>query len=60
MIDPNYVWHTFYGSTSADGGNGIAVDGSGNVYLTGYSNATWQGGAAPTHSTLSLEVTISS
>ena len=43
MIDPNYVWHTFYGSTSADGGNGIAVDGSGNVYLTGYSNATWQG-----------------
>ena len=43
MIDPNYVWHTFYVSTSADGGNGIAVDGSGNVYLTGYSNATWQG-----------------
>jgi hypothetical protein len=37
-----YLWHTFYGS----GGNyeigyGIAVDGIGNVYLTGRSQATW-------------------
>ncbi len=34
-------WHTFLGGTSWDSGNAIAVDGSGNVYLGGSSNATW-------------------
>ena len=42
-IDPTYVWHTFYGSGSADCGYGIAVDGGNNVYITGSSRATWQG-----------------
>ena len=42
-IDPNYLWHTFYGSGSEDYGYGIAVDGSNNVYITGSSRATWQG-----------------
>ena len=36
IIDPTYAWHTFYGSIGySDYGNGIAVDRSGDVYVTG-------------------------
>jgi hypothetical protein len=37
----NRQWNTFMGSSSPDGGSGITVDGSGNVYAVGSSNATW-------------------
>jgi hypothetical protein len=34
-------WNTFMGSASGDGGRAIAVDGTGNVYVAGESDATW-------------------
>ncbi len=39
VIDPtpNLGWGTFYGGTGADIGQGIAVDASENVYMTGYT-----------------------
>jgi hypothetical protein len=40
MIDPSLQWNTFMGSSSEDQGRAIAVDGSGNVYVAGRSNAT--------------------
>ena len=46
-----YQWHTFYGSTVDDHSQSVAVDGSGNVYLAGYSSFGWDGpgGESPLH-----------
>ena len=41
VIDPVLTWNTFLGGASTDYGFSIAVDGSGNVYVAGYSFATW-------------------
>jgi len=40
-IDPTLSWNTFLGGSGSDGVTGIAVDGSGNVYVGGTSYATW-------------------
>jgi hypothetical protein len=44
-----YQWHTFYGAAPSSGSDGddeamgIALDGSGNLYVTGYSDRAWLG-----------------
>lgn len=35
------LWNTFLGTSGTDGGNGIAVDGSGGVFVAGRSSAAW-------------------
>ena len=35
------VWNTFLGDNGTDNSYGIAVDGSGNIYVVGHSTATW-------------------
>lgn len=49
--DSAYRWHTFYGAITADRAYGVAVDGAGNVYITGRSRSTWNGptGQPPLH-----------
>jgi len=41
----DHVWSSYLGGTADDYGQGICVDGSGNVYITGYTNSSsWVAG----------------
>lgn len=41
--DGEYQWHTFFGSSYSDFGNAVAVDDSGDTYVTGAAGDTWIG-----------------
>ena len=41
VIDPTLTWNTFLGGTGYNAGLDIAVDGSGNIYVSGTSGKTW-------------------
>ena len=52
-LDTNgsYQWHTFYGGNDWDSSMGIAVDDTGELYITGMSFSSWNGpaGQPPLH-----------
>ena len=35
------IWNTFLGSGTNDEGHGVTADSTGNIYVTGQSDATW-------------------
>ncbi len=37
----NLLWNTFLGGSGVDNARSGAIDGNGNYYVAGYSNATW-------------------
>ncbi len=59
VIDPGLLYSTYLGGGGGDLGHGIAVDGAGSAYLTGYTDSadfpttagafdtTYNGGSTP-------------
>ncbi len=39
--DGNLTWNTFMGGASDDSGSSITIDDSNNIFIAGYSNASW-------------------
>ena len=44
------VWNTFLGGTGTDGLRGLSLDASGDVFVAGFSDATWGSGAVRAYS----------
>ncbi len=49
VIDPDLIWSTYLGGSATDSGSGIAVDDSGDIYVTGGTGSSgWTNGGVDT------------
>jgi len=59
----NFLWAKTWGGSEFDSGNGVAVDGSGNVYVTGDFSGTWvdfdPGPGVDSYSSYGLDIFLS-